>query len=137
LDIPTTLGKHSGKVKWFDLGKRFGFIVNNDGSGDLFVHSSEIRSQGKLHSLADGEQVIFDIKNRDGKQTAINVTGPNGVRCIGKPTEEIAKKLIGIAKHRAGYAPQTKKLRGEVSSPKEKRKRHGFLRSRSKSTTSS
>ncbi|MDF3001603.1 MAG: cold-shock protein [Bacillota bacterium] len=66
---------NSGTVKWFNEGKGFGFISNNDGSGDVFVHFSAIQSDG-YKSLAEGQQVTFDTEadpKDSRKLRAINV----------------------------------------------------------------
>ncbi|MDF2656669.1 MAG: cold-shock protein [Bacillota bacterium] len=52
---------NTGTVKWFNEGKGFGFISNNDGSGDVFVHFSAIQGDG-YKSLAEGQQVTFDTE---------------------------------------------------------------------------
>jgi CspA family cold shock protein len=50
----------TGKVKWFNDSKGFGFICPDDGGDDLFVHHSEIVSQGYA-SLQEGQSVEFEI----------------------------------------------------------------------------
>ncbi|KAJ7537424.1 hypothetical protein O6H91_11G005400 [Diphasiastrum complanatum] len=77
--------KKSGKVKWFNSTKGFGFISPDDGSEDLFVHQSSIHSDG-FRSLRDGEPVEFTIEHSDdGRTKALDVTGPNGSFVQGAP----------------------------------------------------
>ncbi len=58
----------TGTVKWFDETKGFGFIAPEDGGKDVFVHISAL-SQSGLQSLADGQQVSFDVEDgRKGPQ---------------------------------------------------------------------
>ncbi len=61
-----------GTVKWFNESKGFGFITNNDG-GDVFVHYSAIQGSG-FKSLAEGEQVTFDVVDGPKGPAAANVT---------------------------------------------------------------
>mmetsp|Transcript_15319 Transcript_15319/g.40478 ORF Transcript_15319/g.40478 Transcript_15319/m.40478 type:complete len:180 (-) Transcript_15319:164-703(-) len=48
----------TGTCKWFDSRKGFGFIVRDDGSGDVFVHQTRIHKDG-FRSLAEGEPLEF------------------------------------------------------------------------------
>jgi len=61
----------SGKVKWFNDSKGFGFIERNEG-GDLFVHFSAIQRDG-YKTLAEGQEVEFDIYEGQKGPEAQNV----------------------------------------------------------------
>ena len=62
----------TGKVKWFNPDKGFGFIEREDGE-DLFVHFSEIQMDG-FKTLEEGAAVQFDVtEGRNGKAQASNV----------------------------------------------------------------
>lgn len=50
-----------GTVKWFSSEKGFGFIAPEDGSKDLFVHHSQIKSNGGFATLNDGQPVEFEV----------------------------------------------------------------------------
>ncbi len=49
-----------GTVKWFNAEKGFGFIAQEDGGDDVFVHYSAIQSQG-YKSLDENQKVEFDV----------------------------------------------------------------------------
>jgi len=58
-----------GKVKWFDVGRGYGFITRANGP-DVFVHYSAIQTEG-AQSLEEGEEVEFEIEEgRKGPQAA-------------------------------------------------------------------
>ena len=64
-----------GTVKWFNAEKGFGFISNNDGSGDGFVHFSAIVADG-FKTLNEGQQVTFDTEpdpKNPSRLRAVNV----------------------------------------------------------------
>jgi len=62
---------YSGKVKWFNDQKGFGFIEREDGN-DVFVHFSAIKSDG-FKSLEEGQEVEFEVVEGDRGPQAANV----------------------------------------------------------------
>jgi len=60
-----------GKVKWFNDSKGYGFIEQTDGD-DVFVHFSAITMEG-FKTLAEGEEVDFELKETDKGLQAVNV----------------------------------------------------------------
>jgi len=61
-----------GKVKWFNEAKGYGFIANNDGGSDVFVHYKSIKTEG-YKSLNEGDEVSFEITQGPKGPQAINV----------------------------------------------------------------
>ena len=62
-----------GTVKWFNADKGFGFITPDEGDKDLFVHHSEIKTDGYA-TLADGQVVEFEVGEGQKGPCAKNVT---------------------------------------------------------------
>lgn len=62
----------TGTVKWFNDAKGFGFIAQDDGGADVFVHFSAIQGSG-FRTLAEGQKVSFDIQDGPKGPQASNV----------------------------------------------------------------
>ena len=64
----------TGTVKFFNAQKGFGFIVQDAGGPDVFVHISAVEAAG-MHGLVEGQKVSYDIQadRRSGKSAAANL----------------------------------------------------------------
>jgi CspA family cold shock protein len=63
----------TGKVKWFNDAKGFGFITQDNGGPDVFVHFSALNQQG-YKSLKEGQAVEFEVQTDAKGPRATNVT---------------------------------------------------------------
>lgn len=64
--------KMTGSVKWFNETKGFGFISQDNGGADVFVHFRSIVSEG-FKTLAEGQKVSFDVEQGQKGPQASNV----------------------------------------------------------------
>lgn len=92
----TVIGQGRGTVKFFNPDKGFGFIQREDGGEDAFVHISAVEAAG-LSTLAEGQQLDFQLVERGGKISASELT------------------IVGelIAAQPRGSAPAQRQLTGE------------------------
>ena len=78
LKIDTNLNKMkglkmpSGKVKWFNAKKGYGFITDNETQKDIFLHVSALE-ESKLRVLKEEQTITYDIKEEKNKLQAINI----------------------------------------------------------------
>jgi CspA family cold shock protein len=60
----TPLVEVAGRVKWFDVAKGYGFIVPEDGGGDVLIHVTVLRRDG-FATLTEGARVVAEAQRRD------------------------------------------------------------------------
>ena len=63
----------TGKVKWFDAKKGFGFITPDEGGKDAFLHVSALQA-ANISSVTDGQAVEYELTGQRGKMAASNIT---------------------------------------------------------------
>lgn len=71
-DVSVTPTMQKGIVKWFNVGRGYGFIAPNDGTADVFVHISAIQRSG-LTILKEGQEIEYCLTMRRGKTSAQNL----------------------------------------------------------------
>ena len=62
----------SGKVKWFNAKKGYGFITEDETNKDIFLHVSALE-ESKLRVLKEEQKIKFDIKEKEKKLQAVNI----------------------------------------------------------------
>ena len=60
------------KIKWFNPTKGYGFIENDEGGKDVFLHISALEEAG-IDTLQEGQAISFEIGENKGKENAINI----------------------------------------------------------------
>ena len=63
---------NTGKIKWFNPTKGYGFIDTGEEGKDIFLHVSALQESG-IDQITEGEDVTYDIGEDRGKPTAINI----------------------------------------------------------------
>ncbi|MCK5831053.1 MAG: cold-shock protein [Methylococcales bacterium] len=64
----------TGTIKWFNESKGFGFISQDDGGADVFVHFSAIQGEG-FKTLNEGQVVTYEVEDGPKGPQATSVTG--------------------------------------------------------------
>ena len=62
----------SGKVKWFNSKKGYGFITDDETNKDIFLHVSALE-ESKLRILKEEQKIKFEVKEEKNKLQAINI----------------------------------------------------------------
>ena len=63
---------NTGKVKWFDSTKGYGFIKPDNGGADMFVHISEVEKAG-VNNLDNDQSIGYEIQTKNRKSSAADL----------------------------------------------------------------
>ncbi len=88
------VGQGKGTVKFFNAHKGFGFIQQDAGGEDVFVHISSVERAG-LEGLAEGQQLEFTLVDRGGKISASDLAVVGDVIPVQKREEQPQRQLTG------------------------------------------
>jgi CspA family cold shock protein len=88
------VGTGSGKVKFFNAGKGFGFIQRDEGGEDVFVHISQVERAG-LSGLAEGQELAFNLVDRGGKISAADLQIVGDVIAVEERPSAPQRELTG------------------------------------------
>ncbi len=90
----------TGKVKWFNNAKGYGFILADEGGEDMFAHYSSIQTEG-YKTLKAGQSVEFDTKPSDQGTHAINITPLDMLSAPNDQQDSNAEKILNTEKQQA------------------------------------
>ena len=62
----------SGKIKWFNAKKGYGFITDNETKKDIFLHVSSLENS-RLRVLKEDQEISYEIKEEKNKLQAVNI----------------------------------------------------------------
>ena len=63
---------NTGKIKWFNPTKGYGFIDTGEEGKDIFLHVSALQESG-IDQITEGESVSYEVGENRGKPTAVNI----------------------------------------------------------------
>ena len=66
------MSSKTGKVKWFNPKKGYGFIDQDDDEKDMFLHITALQ-KANISVLNEGDKISYDIEDEDGRQSAVNI----------------------------------------------------------------
>jgi CspA family cold shock protein len=63
----------TGKIKWYNSAKGFGFITPDDGGKDVFIHVSALK-ESNIKEVTDNQPVTYELVEFRGREVASNIT---------------------------------------------------------------
>ena len=66
------MSSQTGKVKWFNPKKGYGFVDQDDDEKDMFLHITALQ-KANISVLNEGDKISYDVEDENGKASAVNV----------------------------------------------------------------
>ena len=66
------MSSKTGKVKWFNPDKGYGFVDQDDDEKDMFLHITALQN-ANISILNEGDKISYDVEEENGKQSATNL----------------------------------------------------------------
>ena len=66
------MSSKTGKIKWFNPKKGYGFIDQEDDDKDMFIHITALQ-KANISGLNEGDKISFDVEDENGKASAVNI----------------------------------------------------------------
>ena len=66
------MSSKTGKVKWFNPKKGYGFIDQDDDEKDMFLHITALQ-KANISVLNEGDKISYDVEDDNGRQSAVNI----------------------------------------------------------------
>jgi len=123
----------SGRVKWFDAGKGYGFVVPDDtshtGKGDVLLHMSCLRNVGRQFAL-EGSVIVCDVVRRPKGWQVAEIVDLDETGAIDRPEPRRTKPDVHGHSEHAGGPDRPFRIAQEVSGPFEPAKVKWFNRTK-------
>jgi len=62
----------TGKIKWFNPKKGYGFVDQDDDDKDMFIHITALQ-KANISGLNEGDKISYDVEEENGKASAVNI----------------------------------------------------------------
>jgi len=66
------MSSQTGKVKWFNPKKGYGFVDQDDDEKDMFLHITALQ-KANISVLNEGDKISYDVEEENGKASAVNI----------------------------------------------------------------